>query len=93
MAATAVYASISRVPQPGQALDGTSFSNISATPAKFYLVGGRYAVAVIASTYGTVTLQIQGPDGSTMLTALAAFTANGVAVVDLPPGQYTFTIA
>jgi hypothetical protein len=34
-------------------------------------------LACIASTYGTVTLQALGPDGSTYLTAATAFSVNG----------------
>ena len=93
MAATAVYARITRVPYAGQNVEGKSFSNISATPSNFFLNGGRYAVQVKASTYGSVTLQVLGPDDTTLLTALAAFTADGTGIVDLPPGNYTFTIA
>lgn len=93
MAATAVYARVSRVKSPGQPDDGAQFSNISATPTKFFLNGGRYGILVKASTYGSVTFQVEAPDGSTMLTAAAAFTADGSALVDLVPGYYTFAIA
>jgi hypothetical protein len=94
MAATAVYANITRIPRSG----GTSgqnqaFSNINATTSSFQLYGGEYAVDVIGSTFGTVTLQRLGPDGSTWLTALTAFAANGTATVDLPPGQYKIALA
>lgn len=93
MAATAVYTRIARVPTPGFVEDYHVDSNISATPANFYLRGGRYGVEVIGATFGTVTLQKLGPDGSTLLTVLAAFSASGVALVDLTPGYYTYTIA
>jgi hypothetical protein len=33
------------------------------------------------------------PDGSTYLPALAAFSANGYATADLPPGQYKIALA
>jgi hypothetical protein len=48
---------------------------------------------VIASTYGTVTLQALGPDGSTWLTAATAFAANGTETADLCPGQYRVALA
>ena len=92
MAATAVYVNITRIPTHSNAGENTSFSNISATTAAFSLGGGKYAVSVIGSTFGTVTLEILGPDGSTYLTALTAFSANGIADVDLPPGLFKIAI-
>lgn len=77
----------------GLSTDGVLFSNISATTAAFRLKGGKYAVAVVGSSFGTVTLQALGPDGSTWLTALTAFSANGIANVDLPAGQYRLAIS
>lgn len=68
------------------------FSNISATTSAFQLGGGWYTVACIGSSFGTVTLQILGPDGSTYMTALTAFSANGISTVQLPPGQYKVAI-
>ena len=94
MAATAVYARITRVPLDGGTVDdGYLASNISATTAAFRLQGGRYTIEVIGATFGTVTLGKVGPDGSTVLTVLAAFSANGVAVVDASIGDYKLTIA
>ena len=93
MAATAVYANIVRIPEGDTVCDTKSFSNISATTAAFNLWGGKYAVDVVGSTFGTVTLQRLGPDGSTYLTALTAFSANGTANADLPSGQYKLALA
>lgn len=94
MAATAVYAAVSRVPYVGQALDGKSFSNIGASTAAFFLQGGKYVAQCKASTYGTVTLQILLPDGTTWGTAATAFAADGIsAPLDLPPGNYRFAVA
>ncbi len=73
--------------------DGKIFSNISATTAAFKLDGGLYGVSVIATGFGTVTLQALGPDGATWLTPLTAFSANGFATAYLAPGQYRFAIA
>jgi len=70
------------------------FNNISATTAAFTLKGGKYAVTVVATFGGgSVTLQGLALDGTTFVTVLAAFTANGFASVDLPPGQYRLTVA
>lgn len=52
--------------------------------------GGRYTIMVVASGIdgsNLATVQIKGPDGSTALTLTTAFSANGLAVVDIPPGQ------
>jgi len=97
MAATAVYARISCV----ERFDGVqslsppiSYSNISATTAAFTIPGpGVYQIDVIGSTFGTVTLQRLGPDGSTYQTAATAFSASGGALVTLPAGQYKVALA
>jgi hypothetical protein len=79
------------------AADGASFSNIAATTSAFTLEGGKYSAAAIATwSAGSVKLQALGPDGSTYLSVSSPtdFSANGfAAAVDLPPGQYRFTIA
>jgi hypothetical protein len=76
--------------------DGKAFSNIAATTAPFSLLGGKYGAAAVATFGGgSVKLQTLGPDNSTWLSVLAAtdFAAAGYAVIDLPAGQYRFTIA
>ena len=88
MAATAVYAAITRVRKDSEASDSFAMSNSNASSANFALKGGTYTVDVIGSTFGTVTLQRLGPDGSTFLTAMTAFAANGTATADLPAGAY-----
>jgi hypothetical protein len=78
------------------ATEATTFSNIAATTAAFLLRGGRYAIAVLATFGGgSVKFQTLGPDGSTFISVSSAtdFTAAGEAAVDIPPGQYRFTIA
>lgn len=70
-----------------------AFSNISASTAAFVLNGGLYGVTVQGSNYGTVTLQRLSGDGSTYITVLTAFSANGYATVSLPQGSYRLTIA
>lgn len=70
------------------------FKNISATPASFTLRGGQYGVTAHATWGGgSVTLQRQATDGSTLVTVLTAFAADGYATVNLPSGTYTLTIA
>lgn len=76
-----------------RAIDGTSFLNIRMTPATFTLDGGTYGVVIVASTWGTATLQILAPNGITFLPVLAAMSANGTAVVQVPAGVYQLTLA
>lgn len=88
MAATNVYVTLAHLPLasfPGQVLNFPSFS---ATTATFTLKGGLYVMSVVGSTFGTVTLQVLGPDTVTWLNALAGVTANGTAAGYLAPGTY-----
>lgn len=76
-------------------VDAQSFSNISATTAAFRLNGGRYAIEAVATFGGgSVKFQALMPDGSTWQSVSSAtdFTAAGYATIDVPPGQYRFTI-
>jgi hypothetical protein len=93
MAATACYVNIGAISVIGSSRDSQSFSNIAATTAAFQLAGGKYGVTCKASTYGTVTIQVLAADNTTYLTALAAFSADGYASVDLPNGTYKVAIA
>lgn len=70
-----------------------TFSNIGSTTAAFHLAAGIYRIEVIGSTFGTITLQVLGPDGSTYLTAATAISANGTAQVTLEDGTYRFALA
>lgn len=57
-----------------------SYSNISATTAAFVLSPGLYNVGAHATwSGGSVTLQQLAVDGTTWLTALTAFSADGVS--------------
>lgn len=69
--------------------------NISATTAAFQLKGGKYGVALVGANFGTAKLQIQAFDFTTYVSVAAGtdFGANGYYVVDLPPGQYRWTVA
>lgn len=94
MAATAVYVAITHMPS-GAALarETVVFSNISATTAAFILGGGTYGFTVVGATFGTVTLQVLGYDGTTWLTAATAVAANGYATANLVAGKYRLAIA
>ncbi|MDT5016569.1 MAG: hypothetical protein QOD39_2729 [Mycobacterium sp.] len=73
--------------------EARSFTNISATTAAFLLDGGLYAVTS-KGTWGGGNLALQrlSSDGSTYVTCLTAFTADGYATVSLPPGSYKFAV-
>lgn len=71
-----------------------TFSNISATTAAFSLRGGLYAVTAKGTWGGgSATLQRLASDGSTYVTALTAFAADGFQTLTLPPGTYKVAIA
>jgi hypothetical protein len=77
------------------AVDAKSFSNIAATTPPFFLKGGDYMVAAIATFGGgSVELQALGPDQATFLSLPTALklTANGMISGFLAPGQYKFVI-
>jgi hypothetical protein len=63
------------------------------TPANFQITGGRYGIDAMASAWGTATLNKIGQDGSTLIAAATAFSANGTKLVDLPPGLYQLTLS
>jgi hypothetical protein len=73
--------------------EAVTWSNINATPANFQLGGGKYSLDVVATFgAGSVTLKKMSQDGVTAIQVLAPFTANGVGLVNLPPGTYQLTI-
>jgi len=69
-------------------LSNVSSGDANGTPKVFH--GGKAQHQVIASDFdgGTVTLQGLAVDGSTYVEITTGLTANGVQVVDLPPGLY-----
>lgn len=78
--------------------DGKSFANINTTTLQFTLKGGKYmAFAVATFGGGSVKLQFLAPDGVTWLSVNGTagdFSAAGTSTgLDLPAGQYRFTIA
>jgi hypothetical protein len=76
-------------------VEKVAFSNISSTPAPFTLRGGSYGVSAHSSSWGggSATLQRLAPDGSTYVTVLTAFSADGYASANLPAGTYQLAIA
>lgn len=60
-----------------------------------HLYGGYYQISAVCSTWNSASLQLKqlGPDGSTYLSIGSAITANGVALVYLPPGVYEWTVS
>jgi hypothetical protein len=77
------------------AVDGKNFSNIAASTPAFYLKGGYYAVAAVATFGGgSVELQALAPDGTTWVSFPTALklTVAGMIAGYAPPGQYRFTI-
>lgn len=87
--------------------ESIKFSNIAATTSPFVLVGGCYMVNCKATGYGTIKLQVLGPDGVTYLDikqafdnagteqddVIGTFAADGSKVLALAPGQYRLTVA
>lgn len=95
MAVTAVYAELSRIPEGDtqRNSDAVSFSNISATTASFYLLGGKYSFKVIGSLFGTITLQVLAADNSTWVNVSSALAANTYTTFDLATGFYRIALA
>lgn len=96
MAATAVYVSIDQIQNyEGKVTPAApvQFSNIGSTSAAFTLPAGKYNVTCKGSTYGTVTLKKLALDGSTYVTVLTAFSADGAQTVDLSRGTYQVVLA
>jgi hypothetical protein len=91
--ASGIYVDLTHIPTGlSDPRDAVQFGPIAATTATFLLSGGQYGVSV-NGTFVSVTLQIQGADGTTFLTAMTAFSANGFAVTTLPAGTYKLAIA
>lgn len=71
------------------------FTNISATTAAFVLPAGQYGITVNGTwnSTGTATLQRLGADGSTYVTCVTAFSADGYATANMPAGTYKIAVA
>lgn len=75
-------------------VEKVTYSNVAATQGPFTLRGGNYGVTAKATWGGgSVTLQRLSPDGTTYVTVLTAFTADGYQNVSLPGGTYQFLVA
>lgn len=74
--------------------ESTIFSNIGAgSTAAFKLKGGKYGLTIIATFGGgNVQLQTLAADNSTWVNVGSSVTAAGFSTLDLPPGQYRFTV-
>ncbi len=67
---------------------------IAATPNDFNLDAGAYGLTVVATVWGTATLQKLLPDGVTYVPVNAAILAgNGYVSLQLPAGQYRMVLA
>lgn len=94
MAVTAVYIALEHVPSGAAAgREVVKYTNINATTAAFKLDGGLYGLSVVGATFGTVTLQVLGQDGTTWITAATAVAATGYTTVTLMSGNYRFALA
>jgi hypothetical protein len=69
--------------------DGVTYTGARTanTVGPFTLLGGKYVFGTSAPSTST-TLEILMPDGSTYQPFIAAVTAAGFTMVDLPPGTY-----
>lgn len=81
-----------------RARDAKLISNVAAaavTADVFTLEGGAYGITVMATSFGTVTLQKRAADNSTYVNVSSdtAFVANGYTSIALPAGTYRFNSA
>lgn len=78
-----------------RAHESFNFQNISATTDSFMLQGGAYVLDAVGNfNGGSATLQRQGPDGATFITAATALSAVGTSgSLALPPGTYKIALA
>ena len=67
----------------------------AAALAAVTVVGGRYSLALSATTFpSTCALQVLGPDGSTWISLNAsAYSANQVTAYDIPSGQVRMNLS
>jgi hypothetical protein len=76
-----------------QGIMTNGFNLGSANSAVFSLYGGLYALDVVASGSGSVTLERLGPDGSTFISTALTLSATGTIQGQLPPGEYKLVVA
>lgn len=76
-----------------RARDSAFFKNFTGTTANFELgFGGVYGAEFCATGWGTVQLNVLGPDGVTWIAAVPAWTANGTVLLGLPSGTYQLVV-
>lgn len=70
------------------------FGTSRSAQGPFRLLAGKYQFAGVATSWTgqTATLQTLGPDGATYVPVANGLTANSVADVDIPEGQYEVTL-
>ncbi len=79
--------------------NGFKVANASATQGPFELLGGKYGVTIVGTGFGTVALNILGPDGTTYVVVTddsgvtVSVAANTYTVVDLPPCEVQIAIS
>jgi len=94
MAVSAAYIALTHIPSgSASGRESVQFSNIATTTAAFILEGGLYGLSVVGVTFGSVTLQVLGYDGTTWMTAATAVAANGYSTANLMSGKYRFALA
>jgi len=70
-----------------------SFHLSGSNSAQFTLLGGYYSLAAVATwSSGNVTVQMVGPDGSTLLNTGLTLLANGIINGPLAAGTYQITV-
>jgi len=74
-----------------RAQESVRFTNISATPARFVLSGGKYQLSGIGTGFGTINIRQLGPDGVVTISQ-GTLAANGVLILDAMPGVFELTI-
>lgn len=67
--------------------------NVAATGAWVPYQGGKTSIVFFGTVGGaTITVELQGKDGSTAI-SVQALTAAGLTALDLPPGLYRVSVS
>ena len=78
-----------------RAQEGVSFNNLgTGDTAGFALNGGVYGIVVNAGTWssGGVALTLLAEDGITQVATGTSLSADGIAIVTLPPGEFQLAV-
>lgn len=78
-----------------QGIFSNAFSLSGANSATFALIGGYYALTALSSSWssGSVTVEVEGPDGATFIATALTLSANGMSLGYLPAGTYKIVVA